>query len=154
MSQEMNRRQLLVMTGAMAAGACVLSVCGGEVLAADADKSTTVNAGAAAQIAAGLTDKFAKSDGVMIVREGNKIYSLSSTCTHRKSLLKVVDGQLRCPSHGSRFTTDGKTTKGPATVTLPRYGVSIDGGGNLIIDKTKTFDEQHWADAGASVEVK
>jgi Rieske Fe-S protein len=66
-------------------------------------------------------------------------------------LLKVVDGQPRCPAHGSRFDVNGKPTKGPADKALPRYAVQINTQKHLVIDTTQTFDSSRWSDAAASV---
>src|SRR5918995_978902 len=66
----------------------------------------------------GVSDKFAKSNRVLVVRHEGKIYAPTATCTHKNAALRVKDGVLVCPNHGSRFTIQGTSTKGPAKGSL------------------------------------
>jgi cytochrome b6-f complex iron-sulfur subunit len=141
---------------AVLAGAA-LSAMAGELTLSRADspaaptESTTLDAGDAAAFAEGVSDKFAKDARVFVVRKGKTLSALSATCTHKKNLLKLKDGQIRCPAHGSRFESDGKCSSGPAKEDLPHYAVSIDAKGHLIVDKSKLLKA---GDAGTTVDLK
>jgi len=87
----------------------------------------------------GATDQFAKSDGLIVVRSGSKIYATSAMCTHQACALKIVGNQLRCPCHGSRFDLRGNVIKGPATESLAYFGIALSDQGRLIVDKTQLF---------------
>jgi Rieske Fe-S protein len=53
---------------------------------------------------------------------------LSSTCTHAGcKVTEVVDGEIVCPCHGSRFRLDGSVAKGPATKPLAGAPVTVKG---------------------------
>lgn len=64
---------------------------------------------------------------VLLVREGERIFALANTCTHRGGPLvdgELVDGCVECPWHGSRFRlADGSVEQGPATTPQPAYDV-------------------------------
>lgn len=153
MTNDMNRREF-VSSVAGAAAACYMCACGvSSALAADAAPvPATVDAGPVSAFAKdGLYDQQLKDNKIIIYSSKGRVYASTAACTHRKVLLKIVDGQARCPAHGSRFDTDGKPLKGPANKPLARFAVSIDADKHLIIDTTKTFDEPQWNDASASV---
>jgi nitrite reductase/ring-hydroxylating ferredoxin subunit len=150
---DLNRRDFVAAT----AGSVALVVLGSQqILAHPAeDAKTTVNIGKPADYAAGaFSDKFAKSDKVLVARVGDRIYALTAVCPHRKGTLGVKDGEFRCPRHGSLFSADGKVIKGPAKVPLVRHGIALDGSGNLIVDKSRTFEEDKWNDPAAYYTVK
>jgi len=120
---ESSRREFVA--GALAGGCAFCLSCGGgsEVRAA-ALKAGTVAVGSKSDYAAdGIFDKFA-GEQVMIVRASGKLYACSAICTHKERALKVVQGQMRCPSHGSRFDAEGKVIKGPAKQELVRFAIS------------------------------
>ena len=87
----------------------------------------------------GVYDRFARSDKIMVVREGGKFSALTAICSHRACMLKNVNDELRCPCHGSRFDRQGTATKGPATRDLRRFAVTEGPGGHLIVDKSKVI---------------
>lgn len=149
--EEINRRQF-VLGVATAAAACYLCGGGNSAEAADTNPPPTVDAGPISGYAQdGVYDTYAKTGRLLIYREGGKIYASTASCTHKKVMLKVVDGQVRCPAHGSRFDNNGAPTKGPAAVPLVRYAVQINADKHLVIDTTKTFDQSKWSDPAASV---
>src|SRR5690349_18339740 len=122
MSEQMNRREFVVLGSAIAAG-CALCACGADVLAAPGDKPAAgggatggkVDIGPMTDYASdGITDKFMRPNKFAVVRNDGKIYACSARCTHKSSPLKVKDGHFACPSHGSEFSPQGTVTKGPA----------------------------------------
>ena len=152
---ELNRRQFVV-AAVVAGAACA---CGGETLAADEKNpppspEKIVDVGSIDEYAKdGVSDKFGKSNRILVIRHEGKIYAPTATCSHKNCLVKLKGENLACPCHGSRFTLDGVPTKGPAKYPLYRYGITKDDKGHLIVDKTKQFEEKQWDEAGAFVKV-
>lgn len=72
---------------------------------------------------------------VCIVREGNKMAAISTTCTHLGCIVGIADTGFACPCHGSRFDQDGNVTGGPAPKPLPWYKVSLAPNGEVEVDK-------------------
>jgi nitrite reductase/ring-hydroxylating ferredoxin subunit/uncharacterized membrane protein len=69
----------------------------------------------------------AGANNLVIVRTGDTILALHETCAHAGGPLaegKIVDGQVECPWHGSRYRlADGHATRGPTVYDQPRYEV-------------------------------
>jgi len=65
--------------------------------------------------------------GVLLVREGERVFAIAEACTHRGGPLsegEISDGCVECPWHGSRFRlADGSVEQGPATAPQPAYDV-------------------------------
>ena len=72
---------------------------------------------------------------VCIVRDGNRLAAISTTCTHLGCIVGVADTGFACPCHGSRFDQDGNVTGGPAPKPLPWFKISLAPNGELEIDK-------------------
>lgn len=72
---------------------------------------------------------------VCIVRDGEKIAAISTTCTHLGCIVGVAETGFACPCHGSRFDQDGTVTGGPAPRPLPWFQVSLAPNGELEVDK-------------------
>jgi cytochrome b6-f complex iron-sulfur subunit len=72
---------------------------------------------------------------VCIVREGNKIAAISTTCTHLGCIVAPSPVGYACPCHGSHFDVDGNVTGGPAPKALAWYKVSLTPSGELEVDK-------------------
>jgi cytochrome b6-f complex iron-sulfur subunit len=92
-----------------------------------------------------------QSGGFFLVRDNGRIFAVSSTCSHKACPLASKGTEYACPCHGSRFTPAGKVLIGPATASLPRFGVSSNPAGNLVVDRTKVFQEGQWDQSGAFV---
>jgi nitrite reductase/ring-hydroxylating ferredoxin subunit len=150
--QQTTRREFVT----AAATACALcTLCGTDAFGARVQpKEGEVAVGETSDYAKdGVFDKYAKDEQVILVRHKDKLYACSGLCTHKTAQLKVVDGQIRCPSHGSRFAEDGKVTKGPARKDLPRFAIKTDSAGKITVDRSKKFEKDHWDDAGAFVKM-
>lgn len=72
---------------------------------------------------------------VCIVREGNRLAAISTTCTHLGCIVGVAETGFACPCHGSRFDQDGNVTGGPAPKPLPWFKVSLAPNGEIEVDK-------------------
>ncbi len=72
---------------------------------------------------------------ICIVRDGNKLAAISTTCTHLGCIVSPSETGFSCPCHGSRYDPDGNVTGGPAPKALPWYQVSLTPNGELEIDK-------------------
>lgn len=72
---------------------------------------------------------------VCIVREGNKVAAISTTCTHLGCIIAPSQTGFQCPCHGSQFDVDGNVTGGPAPKALSWYQVSLTPSGELEVDK-------------------
>jgi cytochrome b6-f complex iron-sulfur subunit len=72
---------------------------------------------------------------VCIVREGDKLCAISTTCTHLGCIIGPSATGFACPCHGSRFDQDGNVTGGPAPKPLPWYALSLAPNGELEVDK-------------------
>ncbi len=72
---------------------------------------------------------------VCVVRDGNKLAAISTTCTHLGCIVGISDTGFACPCHGSRYDQDGNVTGGPAPKALPWYKVSLAPNGEVEVDK-------------------
>ena len=77
---------------------------------------------------------------ICVVREGNKLAAISTTCTHLGCIVGLSDTGFACPCHGSRFDQDGTVTGGPAPKPLPWFKVSLAPNGELEVDKDAEVD--------------
>lgn len=68
---------------------------------------------------------------IVLSKLDGEIYAISETCGHSNGPLAdgfIKGDQIECPWHGSRFClTTGKVTQGPATESVARYAVRVDG---------------------------
>lgn len=72
---------------------------------------------------------------ICVVREGDKVAAVSTTCTHLGCIVGLSDTGFACPCHGSRFDSDGTVTGGPAPRPLPWFKVALAPNGELEVDK-------------------
>jgi Rieske Fe-S protein len=112
-TEGMNRRQFLIL-----AAVCAAVTNPQSAKARKADQ--LIDAGPLSKYASdGLYDGF-RDLGFFIIRKGEKLTALSSSCTHEKCTLKAEhDHTFYCRCHGSTFAPGGEVTQGPATRNLP-----------------------------------
>lgn len=102
-----------------------------------------------------VTDTFAKKPNfIFIVRKDNKLYACLSQCTHKYHALTVKKDEFYCSAHKSEFSFEGTVTHGPAQNSLPRYAISTDANGHVIVDCTKEFSETKWDDPASFITIK
>lgn len=85
-----------------------------------------------------------EDQNVFIVRaKEGYFFTLSATCTHLGCIAnwKSDEGIIACPCHGSKFNREGDVTGGPAPRPLPRFEISLDDQGFLVVDKGMKVDE-------------
>ena len=86
-----------------------------------------------------------KEQKVFIVRaKEGYFYAVSAVCTHLGCIVnwKPEEGLIACPCHGSKFDREGKVMEGPAPQPLPRFSLTIDDQGQLIVDKAVLVGEE------------
>jgi nitrite reductase/ring-hydroxylating ferredoxin subunit len=143
--ENLNRREFLI--GSLACSACAL--CPAKLHAAD---PKPVDIGTPADFAKeGITDTWAYSHDFFIVRRKNVLYAVSATCTHKSFDLVSDKGTIKCPKHGSIFSLEGKTQKGPARASLPRLAITRIDSGRIIVDPSKKFSEKNWSDPASFI---
>jgi len=108
-----------------------------------------------------VESKFIPQFGVWIVKyefEGAPmIYALKAVCTHLGCTPNWLEAEqkFKCPCHGSGFYKDGINFEGPAPRPLERYAISIADDGQLLVDKSRTFNQElgGWNDPASFVSV-
>jgi cytochrome b6-f complex iron-sulfur subunit len=105
--------------------------------------------------------KFIAQFGVWIVKyefEGQPmVFAIKSVCTHLGCTPNWLEAEqkFKCPCHGSGFYKDGVNFEGPAPRPLERYAISLADDGQLLVDKSRTFQEElgQWKDPASFVPV-
>lgn len=151
--RRLSRRQFCLVTGAgVVAGACGSGAGGADAGPRDlsmpsdlnvnpdlSDPScpvgTLLHAGPAAAFAVDSATFF-RCARLFVCRDAAGLFALSSSCTHEHCDVTFAQSQKQfdCPCHLSVFDFDGAVLKDPATQPLPHYAVSLDAGGNVIVD--------------------
>jgi cytochrome b6-f complex iron-sulfur subunit len=106
-----------------------------------------------------VEERFKAQFGIWIVNaEYNgqqQIFALKSVCTHLGCTPNWLEAEqkFKCPCHGSGFYKDGINFEGPAPRPLERYAISIASDGNIMVDKSRIFQEEmgQWKDSSSYV---
>jgi cytochrome b6-f complex iron-sulfur subunit len=113
----------------------------------------TFKAGYPVEYQLGVDERWKTRFGVWIVRDANGFAAISTVCTHLGCTPNWLeaDRKFKCPCHGSGFYSTGINFEGPAPRPLERYKVSISEDGQLLIDKSKKFQQEkgQWEDPEA-----
>jgi cytochrome b6-f complex iron-sulfur subunit len=87
---------------------------------------------------------------VWVVRESDHFYALLGVCTHLGCTPAWLKGEakFKCPCHGSGFRKTGIHFEGPAPRPLERTRIALAEDGQLLVDKSKTFqwEKGQWED--------
>ena len=98
-------------------------------------------------------DKYA----VWLVRDAEKIYVLSTVCTHLGCTPNWLanDNKFKCPCHGSGFYKTGVNFEGPAPRPLERFRIVLMDSGEILVDKTKKYQAEkgEWKDPESFISV-
>jgi Rieske Fe-S protein len=139
--EAMPRRDFLGMAAsAMAAGACGFALVGAARLPKaavlpSASKKFKVT------LPEGLPDgePFVPAGrSVAVFRQGDKVFAVSTVCTHLGCIVKWAGKGFDCPCHGSKFKADGAVDRGPAPKALPWLAIQAAGGNAIMIDEGTT----------------
>lgn len=97
-----------------------------------------------------VSERWKTAHAVWIVRDAEKIYALSTVCTHLGCTPNWLpnDNKFKCPCHGSGFYTTGINFEGPAPRPLERFKIFLSDDGEIVIDKTQKFQQEkgEWSD--------
>ena len=123
----MNRRQFMVVSGALVVSGCATTTL----------YQTTVRRGRMA-IDIGAYPELAKPGGaillaaegmeapvVLIRRDDRHFKALSSVCTHLGCSVRPSKRFLRCPCHGSTYDLEGQVVRGPAQRALQTFETRV-----------------------------
>ena len=104
-----------------------------------------------------VSERFKDQYGVWLVRDDEKIYALSTVCTHLGCTPNwlAADNKFKCPCHGSGFYRTGINFEGPAPRPLERFKIALSDEGEILVDKTKKFQQEkgEWTDPDSFIAV-
>jgi cytochrome b6-f complex iron-sulfur subunit len=104
-----------------------------------------------------VSERFKDQHGVWIVRDDEKIYALSTVCTHLGCTpnWQANEAKFKCPCHGSGFYKTGINFEGPAPRPLERFKIALTDDGEIMVDKTQKFQQEkgEWNDPDSFVVV-
>jgi cytochrome b6-f complex iron-sulfur subunit len=94
-----------------------------------------------------VSEEYKSSQRAWIVRDSDKIFVLSTVCTHLGCTPNWSDneGKFKCPCHGSGFygphpgVLAGVNFEGPAPRPLERYKIMLTDDGQILVDKSRKF---------------
>ena len=91
-----------------------------------------------------VDERWKEKFGVWLVKTAEGIYALSTGCTHLGCTPNWLGGEnkFKCPCHGSGFYKTGINFEGPAPRPLERYRISLSEDGQMLIDKSKKFQQE------------
>src|SRR5258708_2701052 len=98
-----------------------------------------------------------KDQNIWVVKNHGLIYALSTTCTHLGCTPQWLEREqkFKCPCHGSGFYISGINFEGPAPRPLERWAVSVGDDGQLVVDKSKKFQQERgeWTNEESYIKV-
>ena len=102
-----------------------------------------------------VSERFKKQHAVWIVRDSEKLFALSTVCTHLGCTPNWLpnENKFKCPCHGSGYYKTGVNFEGPAPRPLERFKISLSPDGEIVIDKTVKFqyEKGQWSDPNSFI---
>ena len=91
-----------------------------------------------------VDERWKEKFGVWMMRVPEGLYALSTICTHLGCTPNWLEteNKFKCPCHGSGFYKTGINFEGPAPRPLERYKISLAEDGQILIDKSKKFQQE------------
>ena len=86
------------------------------------------------------SDKFAKTNHLILARDSNTIYAMYNYCTHKGCAVGIKGDLLECPCHHARYGNTGAVTKGPAKMDLRRFALRLNDKGIIEVDVSHVID--------------
>ena len=83
-----------------------------------------------------------------ILHEHDGFAALAALCPHLGCIVAATSDGFDCPCHGSKFSRDGRVSRGPARSALAWYALDLAPDGQLIVNTKKTVPvgtKQHLA---------
>jgi cytochrome b6-f complex iron-sulfur subunit len=83
-----------------------------------------------------------------ILHEHDGFAALAALCPHLGCIVAATSDGFDCPCHGSKFSRDGRVSRGPAPSALAWYALDLAPDGQLIVNTKKTVPvgtKQHLA---------
>lgn len=92
----------------------------------------------------GVDERWKEKYGVWIIKTAEGIYALLATCTHLGCTPNWLtnENKFKCPCHGSGFYSSGINFEGPAPRPLERVSISRAEDGQILIDKSKKYQQE------------
>ncbi len=118
---------------------------------------TNFKVGRPEDFAPGMVDeRFKESNGVWIVNQEGKIFSLIAICTHLGCPPNWLEAQnkFKCPCHGSGYYRNGINFEGPTPRPLERARIYIDSDdGQIVVDKAQKYQWElgQWDDPSSYI---
>ena len=81
---------------------------------------------------------------VCVIRDGDRIAAISTTCAHLGCIVGAVEAGFACPCHGSRFDRTGTVIAGPAAAPLAWFQVRLMPSGELEVDTGIEVEPGTW----------
>ena len=106
---------------------------------------TSFKAGFPSDYEVGVVDeRWKEKYGAWIIRTAEGIYALATICTHLGCTPNWLstENKFKCPCHGSGFYKTGINFEGPAPRPLERYRISLAEDGQILVDKSKKFQQE------------
>lgn len=103
----------------------------------------------------GISEKFIQHD-LFVIRHRGRLYACTAVCPHKANLLLLDPKQtdrIICSGHESTFDLDGVNRGGPARRALERFGITLNHGGRIMVDTTKTFRQPQWDDPASFLKI-
>ena len=98
----------------------------------------------------GIDERWKEKYGVWIIKTKEMMYALLATCTHLGCTPNWLsnENKFKCPCHGSGFYPTGINFEGPAPRPLERVSISLADDGQILIDKSRKFQQEkgQWND--------